>query len=187
MNISINPSANNFPVGCHRHWFFTSAVDNIFRTITAFCAYHENVGLFLFLCFPHSLFFEQQRWHKQIFLQICICNFAGFWDNFSNLFFKYFQFLTDVPKSLSSIICSLNYCTNILYALGSSWKLQVCWFFWLAAYLGIRSDTANNQGQAATHSRLLMWISFLYPAAVFCFQCCRGLTFKVSSSVKIWR
>lgn len=49
-----NPSVNNSPIRSHNLWLFRSTVDSIFRTITAFCAYPENVFFF------HSLEFEQQ-------------------------------------------------------------------------------------------------------------------------------
>lgn len=66
--VSPNPSVNNSPVRSHNLWLFRSTVDSIFRTITAFCAYPENVFFF------PQLSVWTAKW--QIFLQICICVFT---------------------------------------------------------------------------------------------------------------
>lgn len=112
----------------------------------------------------------------------------------SSSLLKYFQFPADVPKFLfspssfpvSSVFIIIG---QTVHAVGSSYKPQICWFFWLT-YLSIRSLRADNQGQAATNSKVLMCMDlFLLPPAIFFFPVpYRANILKILSSLIIgWR
>lgn len=162
-----NPSVNNFPVSSHSLWLFKSTVDSIFRTITAFCAYPEN-GLY----FPHSSVLDQQS--DRFFYRFAYVSSLTFCENNvicclfkSSSFLKHFQFpadMSDSPFYPSSFPDSLFSFFQLLDKQCMLWVVVTSWFFWLT-YLGIGSCSSNNQGQAAPHRRVLMWI---FPIPICC-------------------
>lgn len=141
-------------------------MDSIFRTITTFCAYPESFFFF------HSLVLEQQS--DSFFYRLYLCLHLLFYENNliccllkSSYFLKCFQFPADMSKPLFSPFSFPDSLFSFFWLLDKQymlWVVVTSWFFWLT-YLGIGSCSANNQGQAATHRRVLMWI---FPTHVCC-------------------
>lgn len=132
-------------------------MDNIFRTITTFCTYIED--------FFHSLLFEQQRWQNQIFLQICVSLYTYCFVRIT-LYVAFFNPLSRntlssqlmclcvfFPSSFSvSSVHFLLVIGETVHVVSSTYKPQVCWFFWLTYF-----------GSIIDHIQLITRSSKYYP------------------------